>query len=143
MRETMQPVGVVEWDGKLYVENDFDALADLYAEDMEMVLADGSVLRSREEVMDYLKREEGAFSDASFDWEIVAVDGPTVVQAWTWSAKHTGDLTLPSGQALPASDREVTIEAVNVVRIEDGRVKYTRRYYDRLGVLAQLGLVPG
>lgn len=139
----MQPKDVVELEAKLYEDGDFDAVADLYSEDMEFVLADGSVLRGREEVVDYLKREEGAFSDASLTWKILAVDGPTVVQAWTWSAKHTGDLTLPSGQALPASDREVTIEAVNVVRIEDGRVKYARRCDDRLGVLAQLGLVPG
>ena len=143
MTETMQLVDVVELETKLYVERDFDAVADLYAEDIELVLVDGPVLRTREEVVDYLKREEEAFSDASLTWEILAVDGPTVVQAWTWSSRHTGDLTLPSSQAFTAAGREVTIEAVSVSRIEGGRLKYSRRYYDRFGVLSQLGMVPG
>lgn len=142
-REAMMPREVVELDAKLYEKRDFDAVADLYAEDMEFVAADGSVLRGRGRVLDYLKREDAAFSDAKLEWQIVAVDGPTVVQTWTWSAGPTGDPALPSGQTLPASDREVTVEAVNVTRIEDGRYTYSRRHYDRLGVLAQLGLVPG
>ncbi|MDX6381652.1 MAG: SnoaL-like polyketide cyclase, partial [Rubrobacteraceae bacterium] len=79
----------------MYGEGDFDAVAELYSEAAEFVLADGSVVRGRENVVGFLKDEAEAFSDASFTWEILAVNGPTVVQAWTWSAKHTGDLTLP------------------------------------------------
>ena len=52
------------------------------------------------------------------------------------------DLTLPSGRTLPATGRELTIEGLDVLRVVGGRVVESRRYYDRLALMTQLGLLP-
>lgn len=119
-----------------------DDFADLYAEHVRFTAADGSVIEGREPLLDYLRREEAAFPAGSMSVQIVAVDGDIGVLSWTSTTRHDAGLTLPSGKVLPATGRDLTIEGVNVLRIVQGEVVESRRYYDRLGLMSQLGLLP-
>ena len=118
-----------------------DEFADLYADDVRFTGADGTVIEGREPLLDYLRREEAAFPVSRMDVQTIAVDGNTGVLAWTSTTRHDTDLTLPSGTVLPATGRDLTIEGLNVLRIVGGKVVESRRYYDRLGLLTQLGLL--
>ncbi len=120
-----------------------DGFADLYADRIRFTGADGTVIEGRERLLDYLRREEAAFPAGSMAVRTIAVDGDTGVLAWTSTTRHDAALTLPSGTVLPATGRVLTIEGVNVLRVADGKVVESRRYYDRLGLMAQLGLLPG
>jgi predicted ester cyclase len=60
------------------------------------------------------------------------------VQEVTWEGTHSGELEIPQG-TIPASNRRVTIYAVQVVECEDGHIRENRHYFDMLGMLQQLG----
>jgi limonene-1,2-epoxide hydrolase len=45
----------------------------------------------------------------------------------------------PDGQELPPSNRRATVRAVQVMEIEDGKIKVTRHYFDLMTLLQQIG----
>ena len=85
--------------------------------------------------------------DASDDLHadiVSALEGPdrVVVEA-VIRGTHTGLLGRDDEQQLPATGRAFSVRIVQVSEIEDGRVRRWRSYWDRLGLLEQLGVAPG
>jgi len=68
--------------------------------------------------------------------------GETAVLEILWEGTQTGALATPGGE-LPASGRRVRIPAVQVIRVSGGKLQEGRHYFDMLGMLQQLGAVPG
>jgi steroid delta-isomerase-like uncharacterized protein len=65
-------------------------------------------------------------------------EGDVVVAPWTISGTHLGEL-----MGIPASGREVSWGGITVYRIEDGKVVDERGEEDGLGLLRQIGAIPG
>ncbi len=123
-------------------EKGVDALAELVAPDVTFVAADGARIEGREKALDYLRRERAALNLVE-DVSIVAEGESVVVLEGVVRGKHDAELTLPSGRHLPATGREISLELVVVARVANGRITHVRRYYDRLGLMAQLGIALG
>ena len=51
--------------------------------------------------------------------------------------------TLPASISFPPTGRRVTVPATEVFAFEDGRIKYSRHYWDMTRLLAQIGALPG
>jgi steroid delta-isomerase-like uncharacterized protein len=68
----------------------------------------------------------------------VIAEGDFVVAPWTISGTHLGDL-----MGIPPSGRRVTWGGVTIYRIEDGKVVDERGEEDGLGLLRQIGAIPG
>ena len=64
-------------------------------------------------------------------------EGDTVVEVFTASGTHRGDLF-----GVPATGRTLTLQGINVFRIADGRIVERWGRLDHLGLLQQLGVVP-
>ncbi len=149
----MEPREVVERQMALEGEGNLDGALELYSPQVELVAVDGTAVRGRDQVEAFLRRETAGFPDWRLSGEIVAAEGPTVVQRWTWRGTHTEPLTasaadapkepltVSAGATLPPTGRQVVIEGVSLTRVEDGLITWTRRFYDNLGVAQQLGLV--
>ena len=56
------------------------------------------------------------------------------------SGTNKGPLTGPDGKIIPPTNKSYQVEIVAVVRIENGKIAEYHEYFDRLGMLAQLGL---
>jgi steroid delta-isomerase-like uncharacterized protein len=59
----------------------------------------------------------------------------------TWEGTHTGTLASPMGD-VPPTHRRVMIKASQLIRAPGGKVQSTHHYFDVLGMMAQLGLMP-
>lgn len=59
-----------------------------------------------------------------------------------WEGTHRGPLAGPLGELAP-SGRSGTVRAVEVVEFEGDKIKAIRHYFDMLGLLAQIGALPG
>ena len=114
----MEVKGLIELEEQHYRDGNWESLGKLYTEDTEFTSADGSVIRGRDAVIAYARREAEAFTDNALTQELVAVDGDTAVVLWSWS-----------------------IDAVSICTISDGRISSARRYHDRLGMMLALGIV--
>lgn len=56
----------------------------------------------------------------------------------TWEGTHDGTLSGPMGD-LPPTHRRITVQAVEVVTLREGKVASDHHYFDVLSMLAQLG----
>jgi predicted ester cyclase len=65
-------------------------------------------------------------------------EGDKVVTRKVFHGTHLGDL-----QGIPPTGREVEIQVIDIVRVADGRIVEHWGLVDRLGLMQQLGLVPG
>jgi steroid delta-isomerase-like uncharacterized protein len=65
--------------------------------------------------------------------------GNTVAIELTWEGTQSGPLATPDGQELPPSNKRETVKAVEVIEVEDGKIKVLRHYFDLITILQQIG----
>jgi len=79
-----------------------------------------------------------AIPDLSRDVDEEHADGDRVVTSFTDHGTHAGDLF-----GIPATARAVSVRGINLCRVRDGRIAEIRHVEDLLGLLRQLGAIPG
>jgi hypothetical protein len=66
----------------------------------------------------------------------VAIDEGYVV------GTHTAPLSLPSGESVPATGKQIRVRSCDIASVEGGLVTNHRFYFDQMEFLGQLGLLP-
>jgi len=92
----------------------------------------------REGVKVLLSVIHSAFSDLEISVNRAVADGDFVVAHVTNSGTMTGDFA-----GMPATGKHATWEAIHIDRISNGKVAEHWVVQDQLGMLQQLGLMPG
>jgi steroid delta-isomerase-like uncharacterized protein len=81
------------------------------------------------------------FRSACPDWHtdcpFLVAEGELVVEPFTASGTHTGELMGVVGQG-----QELTLTGINIFRVRNGQIVERWGRLDELGLLRQLGLVP-
>jgi len=88
---------------------------------------------------------DGVWREASTDFQVTALvqvarDG-SVVSENLAEGTHTGTLVTPAG-SFPATGNAIGGKYVGVFEIREGRIAAQRIYFDRAGIMEQLGLIP-
>lgn len=83
-------------------------------------------------------RTRTIFPDAAFALEDVVAAPPSVAVRWTMRGTHDGPLF-----GVEPTGREVTLAAVEINRFEDGLLRETWTQSDQLGLMHQVGALPG
>ena len=78
-----------------------------------------------------------AFPDAQFTMEDLIAEGDRVVVRQTFRGTHQGEL-----MGIPPTGKQVTLSAIVIVRIVNGKAVEVWENGDTLGLLQQLGVVP-
>ena len=78
------------------------------------------------------------FPDVRVTVEDLLADGNKVIERTTARATHTGEFN-----GIPPSGKAVTWTEIHIYRLEDGRIAELWSEIDLLGLLIQLGAVPG
>ena len=71
-----------------------------------------------------------AFPDEHGTITGVYTSGKTVAIEVTWEGTHSGPMAMPDGQELPPSNKPFTVKSVQVIEVEDGKMKALRTYFD-------------
>jgi steroid delta-isomerase-like uncharacterized protein len=79
-----------------------------------------------------------AFPDIHWVTEEVIEEGEKVVSRFTWTGTHKGMFL-----GVPATGKGVKVKGVVIDRIVGGRMTDSRILMDSLGMMQQLGVVPG
>jgi predicted ester cyclase len=83
-----------------------------------------------------------AFPDFHMNRELSFGQGDWVCSTYTLTGTHKGPLQGPSGKTVPPTNKPVRIPFVAAVRFEGGKIAEEHIYFDRLTMLAQLGVAP-
>lgn len=87
---------------------------------------------------DILRAFRTGFPDLVFSLLEQIVEGDKVVSRFEWAGTHEGVFL-----GIPATGRPVRVWGIVIDRLEDGRIKDTRIIMDTLGMMGQLGVLPG
>jgi|SRR5262245_1152364 len=126
-----------------YNDGDLDGVMDLYAEDAVQGMPDG-IFEGKEAIRERLAQELTAIPDVTHTVVSFVEQGDAFCDEWTFVGTHTGGpLTLPNGDALPATGKRVEVSGMEIVRVgPDGKIVLNTLYYDNLAVAVQLGVIP-
>jgi predicted ester cyclase len=80
----------------------------------------------------------GGFPDVQATVQDLLADGDRVIERTAVRATHTGEFN-----GIPATGRAVTWTEIHIYRLEDGKIAELWSEIDFLGLLVQLGVVPG
>ena len=119
-----------------------DYVADTVSDDCEVVdVPNGAVFRGPEGLKQFLQVFSTAFPESSVEvTNLFATEDQAVVE-FIGRGTHTGPLHGPAGD-IPPTGRSWTLQFCDVYKFREGKIFSHRTYYDALGLLHQLGLVP-
>ena len=75
--------------------------------------------------------------DGHWGIEEIFSSGDRVVVRWTGTGTHVGEIN-----GIPPTGRSISVDAISIHRMADGRIAETWEVWDALGFLQQLGVVP-
>jgi predicted ester cyclase len=125
------------WE-EIFPSGDVDGLAEVLAEDGIDHGArpdEPQGLAGAQQTMLWLR---SVFSEQRWEIRQVVGEGDIVVVYCTLHGRHTGDL-----MGIPPTNREVAQDYVHIVRFRDGKVVEHWGVRDDLGLMRQLGVLPG
>jgi steroid delta-isomerase-like uncharacterized protein len=120
--------------------HDVQGITALFTEDGVLIDPSGEH-RGREAIADYWNGFFQAFPDMQGQDDFKAESGDTAINEWSASGTHTGPLKGPGG-TVPATGKTLTIRGCDAISVREGLIESQRVYYDQLGFMIQLGLVP-
>jgi steroid delta-isomerase-like uncharacterized protein len=118
--------------------NDLAALDDLVAADLITHSQLPNVPPGREGGKMVHQGSLAAFPDGTTTTEDLIAEGDRVVERFTFAGTQQGDF-----MGIPPSGKRVTVSGMSVFRIADGKIVEHWGENDGLGLLAQLGMLPG
>ncbi|MGP4044685.1 ester cyclase [Streptomyces sp. 2A115] len=122
---------------------DLKALSELFATDAVAVTPDGGEIHGRDHIVEYWRQMTDAIPEGTYEPVHSYEIGNTAIDEGFFSGKNTGPIPLPSGESLPATQKEIRIRGVDFATIDgEGRIASYRLYFDQLDFLVQLGLLP-
>jgi steroid delta-isomerase-like uncharacterized protein len=97
-----------------------------------------SPVQGIEQYKQFVRSYLNAFPDFHLTIEHQLSDGDTVVTRWTATGTHLGDLS-----GIPATGRRVVVTGISCERTVNGKFAEAWSQWDALGLMRQLGVVPG
>ena len=79
-----------------------------------------------------------ALPDFALEIEELVAEGDAVVTRWRATGTHNGPLF-----GIPPTGRAITASAIHIHHVADGRITDQWEQFDAIGVLRQLGVLPG
>jgi steroid delta-isomerase-like uncharacterized protein len=98
----------------------------------------GQQQRGRDAYLAIVAANGDAFPDLLWTVEEMVAEGDTVAVRYTMTGTHRGSFA-----GVPPTDKAVVAQSMAFYRLADGKIVEERAQLDMLGVLQQLGAVPG
>jgi len=100
-------------------------------------LTGGKKRSGSEGVKDWLDRVLHAFPNIHYTLIDYVESGDRLVLHWLAEGNHHGSFL-----KIPASGKQVRINGISILKIENGKIKEGKLFWDLAGVLRQIGLLP-
>ena len=112
-------------------------LATLNAEPLYVIMATGAEHRGREAVAAFYTGLFVSMPDVIFDLQAAYIGENGVVEESVLVGTHTGDL-----MGIPATGKPVHVTGMDILRLENGKIKERWAEISALALMMQLGVIP-
>ena len=138
----MSSVDVAREQVEAFNAGDWERLRATIADDSVYdELATQRHVEGQDAIIDANRGWKEAFPDAKGRIERAAAEDGTVTLEITWEGTQSGPLHMPTGDLAP-SNRHVVVKAVEVIDVEDDKIRSMHHYFDLMGMLQQMGAMP-
>jgi steroid delta-isomerase-like uncharacterized protein len=93
---------------------------------------------NRQETIQENASSVSAFPGVNYSIDDIIAEGDKTVARFTMQANHRGTF-----MGIPATGKLITVKGVEINKIVGGKIVETWDYFDTLGMLTQLGIIPG
>lgn len=118
-----------------------DKLAGVEAADIEMKTPMG-LSKGTEAHAQMTKMFATAFPNFKHTLGRCVESGDMISCEGKFTGDNTGPMSMPNGQTIPATNKHVEFEWSGMAQIKKGKVAAADVYFDNMGLMQQLGLVP-
>jgi steroid delta-isomerase-like uncharacterized protein len=122
---------------EVWNSGDESKVSQYYADDFVFHTEGGNVQRGPDSIREWLRTTHGAFPDISYQIGAIYGEDDRVAFRYTVAGNQTGDF-----RGLPPSGKTVHLTGHMIVHLRDGKIVEGHGYWDTLGLLQQMGLVP-
>jgi len=135
------PTELIDEGTDLYNKGDVQGYCALYGDDIVLTTPDGK-FEGRDNILPYLQGLLDAFPDGEVTVGRHCEDGDLYIGEFALHGVNSGPIAMPDGSELPATQKAVELGAMEVARVENGRIVQHDMIWDNMSFLGQLGLVP-
>jgi steroid delta-isomerase-like uncharacterized protein len=122
---------------EIFEDGNADAVDELVAEDF-VPHTWPSTGDGRGDLKRAIERVSKGLSDATFEIEDMIAEDDRVAVRLTASARQTGEF-----MGMPSQGKSYTIGEIHIFRVRDGKVSEHWHQFDSMGMMTQLGALPG
>jgi steroid delta-isomerase-like uncharacterized protein len=122
---------------EIFLNGDFGAVDELLADDFTPHTW-GATGSGTDELKAAIERVSSGISDPEMTIDDMIAEGDRVAVRLTSSATHTGEF-----MGMPPSGKRYEIGEIHIFRVRDGRVVEHWHQADFMGMMRQLGAMPG
>ena len=123
------------------VAGDSNMIGDLYTKDVHAWSPAMTVSSAAQLAVEFEDRED-AFSDIKLELSPLPVGGDQACVEWIATATHSGPLVVDDDAVIEATGRRITLRGVTVADFDGERIRAFRQYWDEVGLLVELDLLP-
>jgi steroid delta-isomerase-like uncharacterized protein len=123
---------------ELWQDGDLSAVDRYYSADFVDHYALPGLPQGRDGLRAFASMLDQAFADADVEVESQVAEGALVTTRWFSTSTHVGDF-----MGVPATGKQVSINGIGIARISDGKITDTWGLGDMMGLMQQLGAIPG
>ena len=123
---------------KAFESNDQAALAELLAPDLQAYAHGSPLPQDRDSHLQMIRAWNEAIR-TSFTVDEQVAEGDQVATRVTMDAVHSGG----DFQGLPPTGRQIRVGGMSIERVRDGKIVERHVEANWLGIMQQLGLIPG
>lgn len=114
-----------------------------FTDDAELVSPLAGRLKGRAAIKGWFAQNYEAYPDIKVTAHRIVNEGNVIVLEYTVTGTNSGPLRLPTGDVLPATNKKLTLPALDIATNDaDDRITSIHQYFDVAGALQQLGLMP-
>lgn len=138
--QTDQIRQLVRRNGDAINNHDLAAVADTLAPDLEVIGPDGTY-QGRDRFLAEVRTLLNAFPDYRIVADELIVEGNKFAYVARLEGTHLGPYQTADGRTVPPTGKRVALQMVNVRHVRGGKIVKLVNSWDRLSLLAQLGLL--
>jgi len=118
-------------------KGDLSQVETYYAPDYTFYTEGGGVQRGPDSMKEWSTTIHTAFPDINYHLDALYAEGEKVAARYSVTGTHTGDF-----RGMPPTGKAVNLTGHMILYVRDGKIIQGHGYWDTLGLLQQLGLVP-
>ena len=135
----MDPAAWLRSFFELANSGDIERFVEVFAEDFVEHEAMPGMPPGREGTMQLFKMMRAAFPDMKWDAQDIIVEGDKAVARVQFTGTNDGEF-----MGMPATGKQVSVQVIDIVRFgEDGLAREHWGVMDQMGMMMQLGAIPG